>query len=119
MMAKLRKRFYDPEPGETDYSAQMSYEEYVKRIGPRPCKRWHGKGFSTARPQKFKGVFLMFAYDAMMAVRRRMMRAYRRQFLASSVQIRLERYNKLTKQIKKLDDAEKASTERGCEAFHS
>ena len=30
MMAKLRKRFYDPGPGQTDYSAQMSFEEYIK-----------------------------------------------------------------------------------------
>lgn len=59
MMAKLRKRFYDPGPGQTDYSAQMSFEEYIKRIDP-PKKAAGGmiKGFSPiARPQKFKGVF--------------------------------------------------------------
>jgi len=58
MMAKLRKRFYDPGPGQTDYSAQMSFEEYVKRIGPGKAAGGMVKGFSPiARPQKFKGVF--------------------------------------------------------------
>lgn len=59
LLAKLRDKFYDPKPGETDYSATMSFEEYVKRIGP--AKKAAGgmvKGFSPiARPQRFKGVF--------------------------------------------------------------
>lgn len=59
LLAKLRDRFYDPEPGETDYSDTMSFEEYVRRIGPR--KKAAGgmvKGFSPiARPQRFKGIF--------------------------------------------------------------
>ena len=54
----MRKRFYDPEPGETDYSETMSFDEYVKKIGPGRANGGMVKGFSPiARPQKFKGVF--------------------------------------------------------------
>ncbi len=58
MMEELRERFYDPGPGEVDYSAQMSFDEYIKRIGPGKAAGGIVKGFSPiARPQKFKGVF--------------------------------------------------------------
>lgn len=57
-LESMRKRFYDPEPGETDYSETMSFDEYVKRIGPGRANGGMVKGFSPiARPQKFKGVF--------------------------------------------------------------
>lgn len=58
MDAAMRKRFYDPEPGETDYSATMSYEQYKSRIGLGRANGGVVKGFSPiARQQKFKGVF--------------------------------------------------------------
>ena len=58
MDAAMRKRYYDPEPGETDFSATMSYEEYKSRIGPGRANGGMVKGFSPiARQQKFKGVF--------------------------------------------------------------
>jgi hypothetical protein len=57
-LEELRKKFYDPGPGETDYSEQMTFEQYIKRIGPRKAKGGMVKGFSPiARPQKFKGIF--------------------------------------------------------------
>lgn len=57
-LESMRKRFYDPEPGETDYSETMSFDEYVKRIGPGRANGGMVKGFSPiARQQKFKGVF--------------------------------------------------------------
>ncbi len=57
-MEELRKKFYDPGPGETDYSGQMTFEQYIKRIGPGKAAGGMVKGFSPiARPQRFKGVF--------------------------------------------------------------
>ena len=60
----------------------------------------------------------MFAYDAMMASLAKDRRELtERQFLAKqrkNFKYGSKEYNKLTKQIKKLDDAEKASIERGC-----
>jgi hypothetical protein len=57
-LESMRKRFYDPEPGETDYSETMSFDEYVRRIGPGRANGGMVKGFSPiARQQKFKGVF--------------------------------------------------------------
>jgi hypothetical protein len=36
----------------------MTFEQYIKRIGPRKAKGGMVKGFSPiARPQRFKGVF--------------------------------------------------------------
>tara|TARA_Y100000401_G_C8312823_1_gene220757 strand:+ start:384 stop:614 length:231 start_codon:yes stop_codon:yes gene_type:complete len=58
MDAAMRKRYYEPESGETDYSATMSYEEYKSRIGPGRANGGMVKGFSPiARQQKFKGIF--------------------------------------------------------------
>jgi hypothetical protein len=58
MDAAMRKRYYDPEPGQTDFSATMSYDEYKSRIGPGRAAGGMVKGFSPiARQQKFKGVF--------------------------------------------------------------
>ena len=49
---------YDPGPGETDYSEQMTLDQFIKRFGPRKAKGGMVKGFSPiARPQRFKGVF--------------------------------------------------------------
>ena len=45
-LEELRKKFYDPGPGETDYSEQMTFEQYIKRIGPRKAKGGMIKGFS-------------------------------------------------------------------------
>jgi hypothetical protein len=57
-LEELRKKFYDPGPGETDYSEQMTFEQYIKRIGPGKAAGGMVKGFSPiARPQKFKGIF--------------------------------------------------------------
>lgn len=57
-LEELRKRFYDPGPGETDYSEQMTLDQFIKRFGPRKAKGGMVKGFSPiARPQRFKGVF--------------------------------------------------------------
>lgn len=58
MDAAMRKRYYDPEPGQTDFSATMSYDEYKSRVGPGRANGGMVKGFSPiARQQKFKGVF--------------------------------------------------------------
>lgn len=57
-LEELRKRFYEPGPGETDYSEQMSIDQFIKRFGPRKAKGGMVRGFSPiARPQRFKGVF--------------------------------------------------------------
>lgn len=57
-LEELRKRFYDPGPGETDYSEQMTIDQFIKRFGPRKAKGGMVRGFSPiARPQRFKGVF--------------------------------------------------------------
>ena len=63
----------------------------------------------------------MFAYDAMMAALAKDRRELtERQFLAKqrkNFKYGSKEYNKLTKQIKKLDDAEKASLKEGVKRF--